>query len=328
MNKIWYGKNKLYYCLLPLTYIYRLIISIRRFLFRTKIKKSYFLPVPVIVVGNLTVGGTGKTPLVIWLVNWLKQQGYRPGIVSRGYGGEVKKHPQLVSTHSHSKQVGDEPILIMKKTQCPVMVHPNRTVAAKKLLDHFNCNILVSDDGLQHYSLHRDIEIVVIDGERRFGNQHCLPAGPLREPMSRLHYSDFMIVNGNKMKDNEYEMSLEVGQIFCVANPLQKKSIEAIKHLTFHAVAGIGNPQRYFSFLKKLGLTIVEYHSFRDHHEYSFQDINFGKDQLVLMTEKDAVKCEYFADDRHWCLPITAKPDSLFISSFHQKVQTLATKML
>lgn len=322
MNNLWYGGNKLFYGLLPLTFIYRIIIFIRRFLFHIGIKKTYRLKVPVIVVGNITVGGTGKTPLIIWLANWLKAQDYRPGIVSRGYGGKPQRYPECVSVHSSPKQVGDEPLLIAKKTKCPVMVHPNRVMAANRLIEKFDCNIILSDDGLQHYSLFRDIEIIVIDGMRRFGNQYCLPAGPLREPLSRINHSDFIIVNGEKINSKEYEMSLETNNIICVANPSQEKTLEEIKDQTIHAIAGIGNPNRYFSFLKNLGLKIIE-HAFPDHYFYSFKDIDFGLDQLVLMTEKDAIKCQSFADHRHWCLPITIKPDAFFISSLQTKIQSL-----
>ncbi|MDF2868209.1 MAG: lipid-A-disaccharide kinase, partial [Gammaproteobacteria bacterium] len=218
--RLWYGHNKLVYLLLPFSWLYRLIIALRRYGYKKDIFKSFTASVPVIVVGNITVGGTGKTPLVVALAHFLKQQGYKPGIVSRGYGGQAESYPKFVNANSNPLQVGDEPLLIAKNTHCPVVVDPKRVRAVQTLLYRFACDIVISNDGLQHYALARTIEIAVIDGARRFGNAHCLPAGPLREPITRLRTIDFIVCNGKTQAD-EYVMNLAAKRFMNVAKPNQ-----------------------------------------------------------------------------------------------------------
>lgn len=308
----WYRKNLFSYFLLPLSFLYRAITAARKFLYKTKLKKITNFNVPVIIVGNITVGGTGKTPLVIWLANFLKQQGYKPGIVSRGYGGKSAQYPVIVTANSDPKVVGDEPLLIVRNAQCPMVVDPNRVQAVKQLLAGTDCNIVISDDGLQHYALGRDVEIVVVDGERKFGNQFCLPAGPLREPISRLNSVDFVITNG-------IEQKLMPASFRQVNNPSINQSVNYFKNKTIHAVAGIGNPQRFFNSLRELGLNIIE-HPFPDHYFFQSHDVNFG-DEVVVVTEKDAVKCEKFAGDNVWCLAVRAELPEKFKTDLLSKLK-------
>jgi tetraacyldisaccharide 4'-kinase len=308
----WASRNFVAYCLTPLSLLYRLIIGLRRFSYRHGLKKITRFKVPVIVVGNITTGGTGKTPLVIWLVDFLKQQGFKPGIVSRGYGGRSLCYPQIVYPNSDPKEVGDEAVLLTRRTQCPMVIDPKRVNAVKKLLQDTNCNIVISDDGLQHYALERDIEIAVIDGERRFDNGFCLPAGPLREPIKRLKEVDFIVSNG-KAETSEYQMRL-VSEDFL---------LEKFKNKVVHAVAGIGNPQRFFKTLHGLGLMIIE-HTFPDHYLFKANDFGFLKEnEFVIMTEKDWVKCEAFVDERFLCLPVRAELDKKFGEQLLNKLKQL-----
>ena len=281
----WYKRGFLCYLLSPLAGLYRIIIFIRKFL-KTPVKFN----VPIIVVGNITVGGTGKTPLVIWLADFLQKKGFKPGIVSRGYGGHSNAYPCLINEHSDVKQVGDEALLISKRTHCPMVVAPNRVAAVQKLLATNKCNIIISDDGLQHYALGRDIEIAVIDD---FGNGFCLPAGPLREPKKRLQEVDLMI-----------NVNLEIDNIYNVKNSALNKAISEFTNV--HAVAGIGKPEKFFTMLRRFNLKIIE-HPFPDHHIFTPQDLLFTDDIPILMTEKDAVKCLDFADSKYWCVSVQAK---------------------
>lgn len=307
---IWYKDAFLGILLLPLAYIFSDVVRLRRFLYRHGILKSYSLPVPAIVVGNITVGGTGKTPLIIWLADFLAKSGYKPGIISRGYGGQSESWPQIVDEHSDVDKVGDEAVLLAKLTGLPLVVGPSRVESAKKLLAEFDCNIVLSDDGLQHYALNRDLEIAVVDGERRFGNGYCLPAGPLREPIERLSSVDFTVVNGDKYADHEVAMRL-VGDTAVNLLTGEHKSLQEFCGINCHALAGIGNPGRFFKLLETVGLTCVT-HSFPDHYQFQQRDIEFGDDKPVLMTEKDAVKCTLFARDCHWFVPVQAVPETHF----------------
>jgi len=312
----WYKRAPWLIILTPFSLIYRFIVFIRRFYYRVGIFKVHRLAVPVIVVGNITVGGTGKTPFVIWFANYLKTQGYKPGIVSRGYGGKADHYPFDVEAKSDPSVAGDEPVLIARNTQCPVVIDPKRTRAAQYLLSEHDCNIIISDDGLQHYALGRDIEIAIVDGERRYANGFCLPAGPLREPVSRLKHVDFIVNNGGHAP-GEFTMQLIDKELHAVSggsHPLPKGS-----HTSVQAIAGIGNPERFFKRLEHLGYEFIS-HIFPDHHQYSFADINFGEDDVILMTEKDAVKCEAFADHRHWYLPVEAEVNPAFQTAFMRKL--------
>ena len=312
LNQQWYQKNSIFaYCLSPFAFIYRLIIAVHRALYYCDIKKVSRFSVPVIVVGNITVGGTGKTPMVSWLAHWLQSKGFKPGIVSRGYSGKATEWPQIVTSSSDPVMVGDEAVLLAKNTRCPMMVGPDRVVAAKKLLENNDCDVIISDDGLQHYALGRDIEIAVVDGMRRFGNGFCLPAGPLREPISRLKKVDFVVVNG-KANVNEYAMYFSSRDIYNIDNPDQLLNIESLDGKKIHAVAGIGNPQRFFQQLETIGLQII-LHEFPDHYIYRQSDLEFGDDAIIIMTEKDAVKCQRFSDKRLWCLPLEVDLDKAFV---------------
>jgi tetraacyldisaccharide 4'-kinase len=282
----------------------------RKFLYRLGILKTHTLPVPVIVVGNITVGGTGKTPLIIWMAGFLKNSGFKPGIISRGYRGRSATWPQWVTADSDAGTVGDEALLIAKETGCPMAVGPLRVDSASMLLKLADCDVILSDDGLQHYALNRDIEIAVIDGERRFGNGYCLPAGPLREPIERLKSVDFIIVNGEKYEEREFSMKL-VGEMLINLVTGEQKSLQEFKGIDCHALAGIGNPDRFFTLLEAAGLTCIT-HSFPDHYQFQRRDIEFSDNKPVLMTEKDAVKCTEFAGKQHWYLPVKAVPDAVF----------------
>jgi len=307
---VWYKDAFLGILLLPFAYLFLDIVRIRRYCYQKGFKKSYKLPVPVIVVGNITVGGTGKTPLVIWLAEFLKQSGYKPGIISRGYGGKSQSWPLLVNENSDAALAGDEPLLIAKQTHLPVLIGPARVESGRKLLAVSDCDVIISDDGLQHYKLKRDIEIAVIDGERRFGNGYLLPAGPLREPVSRLQDVDFVVVNGEKDAEQEYSITL-AGDFAVNLVTGQQKPLAEFKNSDCHALAGIGNPERFFKFLAEKGLN-CQTCSFPDHYEFERADIEFGDNKPVLMTEKDAVKCTGFAGPQHWYVPVKAMPEPDF----------------
>jgi tetraacyldisaccharide 4'-kinase len=292
--------------LLPLSWLFRLIVALRYFFYRFKIKKTFLFNVPVIVVGNITVGGTGKTPFVIWLAHFLQKEGFSPGIVSRGMGGEQLNVPYWVDAVSDPAVVGDEALLLVRRTHCPMVVGVDRVAAVKELLQKTNCNIVISDDGLQHYRLGRTIEIAIIDGERRFGNGCLLPSGPLREPLKRLKRVDVVVVNGAKLAKNEEYMHLEGSKLISLVKNQQIQSVAEFKNKTVHAVAGIGNPNRFFNALRNENIQLIE-HLFPDHYLYQASDIHFSDDLPVIMTEKDAVKCIGFADERHWYLPVQAE---------------------
>lgn len=307
LASLWYGYHPLSTILLPLSGLYRLIVSVRRFAYKTGMLRSNKLPVPVIVVGNITVGGTGKTPLVIWLVEALYRAGHRPGVVSRGYGGQGNTRPQVVNAESNPAIVGDEPVLIARRTACPVAVAPRRVMGARKLIADYGCDIIICDDGLQHYALDRNVEIAVIDGKRRLGNGRCLPAGPLRETAARLRSVDISVVNGEAMA-GECRMQLVGTSALSLDDPRVKRDLAEWKGATVHGVAGIGNPERFFGHLRGQGLNIIE-HPFPDHHRFQASDLCFTDDLPVFMTEKDAVKCRDFSKPHYWYLPITARLD-------------------
>ena len=307
---IWYKDQFIGVWLSPLGFLFNDAVRFRRFLYRLGILKSHTLPVPVIIVGNITVGGTGKTPLIIWLAAFLKESGFKPGIISRGYGGQAESWPQWVTVDSDAKNTGDEALLIAKQTGCPMAVGPLRVEAARMLLSKFDCNVILSDDGLQHYALNRTIEIAVIDGERRFGNGYCLPAGPLREPIERLKDVDFIIVNGEKAEDNEIAMHLMGDKLVNLVTG-EQKPLQEFKGVECHALAGIGNPERFFKVLEAAGL-LCKTHKFPDHYPFQRHDIEYTDNKPVLMTEKDAVKCRAFAGEQHWYLPVKAVPEAAF----------------
>lgn len=318
---IWYHDMFIGLCLLPLGMVFADIVRFRRFLYRVGVLKSRKLPVPVIIVGNITVGGTGKTPLVVWLANFLSAQGYNPGIISRGYGGTAQTLPMLVAFDSNPAQVGDEALLLKRQTGGPVAISPVRADAGELLLKTTGCNLIIADDGLQHYALQRDIEIIVIDGERRFGNGYCLPAGPLREPPSRLQQADFVVANGEKTEPEQFSMSLQGDTAIHLVSG-EQRPLSSFVGKPCRAIAGIGNPERFFRLLEAAGLA-CERLSFPDHHPFQTRDIHFNDNKTVFMTEKDAVKCSAFAAGPHWYVPVSAKLENGFAEQLLTRLREL-----
>ena len=319
LQRHWYRITPLHLLLLPISLLFRLIVATRHLLFRFGILSSVKLPVPVIIVGNITVGGTGKTPLTLWLAEQLLADGWHPGIISRGFGGSGSK-PQEVLPGSDPAAVGDEPVLMAQRQLCPVWVGRDRPAAALAVLQaHPECDIILSDDGLQHYRLQRDVEIVVVDGLRRFGNGFLLPAGPLREAPSRLREVDAVVINGGKVAPGEYLMQLEGVHFYNLLNPEITATAADFQGQSVHAIAGIGHPERFFRHLNKLGLT-VQTHPYPDHHHYSAADLDFEGSNALLMTEKDAVKCSAFADEKCWVLRVDAQLDPALTQLILKKI--------
>jgi len=302
-NRIWYDRDNPPWWLMPLSFLYGAVSGSRRYLYARRLRRSTRLVRPVIIVGNLSVGGTGKTPLVCWLVARLAERGFKPGVVTRGYGGSSST-VRVVDPSDDPKVVGDEAILLARRTGVPVAAGRDRPAAAQ-LLVSAGCDVIVSDDGLQHYALARDCEVVVIDGDRRFGNGWLLPAGPLRETRSRLAVADAVVVNGGRaLLEGALSMRLEAKKALALcggaAAPLSTFAGRAV-----HAVAGIGNPERFFNMLRAHGIEVVG-HPLADHARLRPQDIIFADERPVLMTEKDSVKCAGLADRRHWYVPVSA----------------------
>ncbi|MGH8461116.1 MAG: tetraacyldisaccharide 4'-kinase [Stenotrophobium sp.] len=291
----------------PLAALYGLIAAWRR---RRLSAAAAKLPVPVIMVGNISVGGTGKTPFVIWLVEQLREWGFSPGIVSRGYGGHAPEYPYEVTADADVALCGDEPLLMARRLGVPVMVAPDRVAAAHELLAHHHVDVVVADDGLQHYRLARDLEFCVVDAARGLGNGALLPAGPLREPPARLREVDCTIVNGGGWRDAgraHADMMLAMTTVMSFGGRAQ--ALSAYVGQRVHAVAGIGRPARFFEQLRSFGIEVIP-HAFADHHAYTLADLQFGDTLPLLMTEKDAVKCRGFAQ-RHWVyVPVTAQLDA------------------
>ncbi len=299
------------YPLLPLSWLFCGLVKFRRWLYRLGVMRSSRLPVPVVVVGNLTVGGSGKTPLVLWLVEELLAHGWYPGIISRGYGGSADSL-RFVTPDSESSVVGDEPLLLAMRARVPIVVGRDRVAAGRALIaTHPECNVIVSDDGLQHYRLQREVELVVFDG-RGGGNQRMLPAGPLREPMRRLD-SVTGIVWNSKVTPNslagvippQFRMILAGQYFYSLSDPSHRCMASDLMGKRLHAVAGIGDPSRFFAQLAQLQLEF-EAHPFPDHHRYRVEDLAFARDGALLMTEKDAVKCAAMDLGEAWVLPVTA----------------------
>jgi len=360
--KGWYQNHWWTRLLLPVSWLFRGVASVRRRLHLSgqqtqtqrhpqthKQTPSASRPrVPIMVIGNITLGGTGKTPLLIALVKKLQAAGWQPGVVSRGYGGHAKSYPLQVSAQTSPQEAGDEPVLIARETGCPVMVAPNRLDATQALLAQTSCNVVLSDDGLQHYKLPRDLEIVVIDGSRGLGNGLCLPAGPLREPPSRLNLVDWLIINGGELDKplgsstagflapGFSASSFSKPVLIMSLKPISLHQLGSNKTLAVdhfpqgsqvHAVAGIGNPERFFQTLHQgLGLNVIK-HSFADHHYFSESDLDFSDNLPVIMTAKDAVKCQALlqlrsllpgsSQDNLWYLAVSAElPDEFYRDVF------------
>jgi tetraacyldisaccharide 4'-kinase len=302
LQRRWYGGGKPPPWTLPLEALYRAIVQRRANAFQHDPSTIVRLSVPVVVVGNITLGGTGKTPLIVALASAMAERGFVPGVVSRGYGGS-ERGPYLLTGRDDPARVGDEPTLI-RQSGFPVAIGRQRPEAAQLLVDA-GCTLVLADDGLQHHRLGRDVEICVIDGERRLGNGHLLPAGPLREPPSRLASVDFIVVNGGMPSSGEVAMTLEGGRAVNIADPSRTMPLSAFSGRPAHAVAGIGNPKRFFESLAAQGV-IVSAHPFADHHAFTPDDFSFADAAPVLMTDKDAVKCQPFARDNWWRVPVQA----------------------
>lgn len=308
LQGLWYNANPWVWLLSPLALLFVAAARTRRWLYRHDWLRRYRPPVPVLVVGNLTVGGNGKTPVVIWLVELLQQAGFRPGVVSRGYGGRAAHYPLLLTAETPAAEAGDEPVLIRRRCGCPVAVDANRAAAVQALLAGGQVDVIVCDDGLQHYALARDLELVVVDGERRFGNGFPLPMGPMREGRWRLGEVDAILCNGGTPRPGEQAMQLasEPPRRVCddVAVPAPTR---------IAAMAGIGHPPRFFATLQRLGYQLQQTVAYADHQAFDAEALRrrFGERPL-LMTEKDAVKCRAFAPENWWYLPISARlPDAL-----------------
>ena len=308
LDAIWYGPPAWGRGLALLSLPYAAAVRVRRAAYRRGLRRSCRVGAPVVVVGNIAVGGTGKTPFVVWLVLCLRRHGYRPGVVCSGYRGAARARPQYVREDSDPAAVGDEAVLVAKRCGCPVAAGRDRVAAARSLVQGSGCDVVVADDGLQHYRLARDLEIAVLDGRRRHGNGRPLPAGPLREPVSRLESVDFVVAKGEGAREGEYRMDLTGRTLRRVADGSVAIDAADLPAGPVHAVAGIGNPASFFGSLRGLGLRIVP-HAFPDHHPFSAGDVEFPDERPVVMTEKDAVKCRGFAGKRHWHLPVEAEVD-------------------
>ena len=311
LESVWYGSDKSIgrLLLMPLSYLYSAVNNYQR---KTQTKNLVKLDCPVIVVGNITVGGTGKTPLTIHIVQILQKAGYKPAIITRGYGGKATTWPQSVTADSSAKMVGDEAVLMAQRTGVPLFAGADRLESIAQLLKSHDCDVIVSDDGMQHYKLPRDIQIAVIDGKRQLGNGYCLPAGPLREKKERLSSCDLIVVNGkNSNADtdifgNYFEMGLS-GATLMNLSTQEKKSLSEFSGQDVQALTGIGNPQRFYSTLLEHNLKLIK-NSFPDHYAFEASDLCFDVESIVIMTEKDAVKCKTLIGDakQYWYLPVSA----------------------
>ncbi|MGI0116574.1 tetraacyldisaccharide 4'-kinase [Zooshikella sp. RANM57] len=324
ITQAWYQGSKWLCLLYPLSYLFKCIARQRRKSFLSKPPPA--LSKPVIVVGNIAVGGTGKTPVVAAIVQKLQQQGLQVGIISRGYGGSGTQYPLDVNEQSSALICGDEPLMLRQMTKVPVIVDPHRYQAAQYLIQQYAVDIIVADDGLQHYRLPRDIEVVVIDGQRGMGNGYCLPMGPLREPVERLHSVDFVICNGAYLPEKKLpvvacEMQLHPVRIYNLKTG-EVSNISQWQGKTVEAVAGIGNPHRFFNTLAGLGIK-PKAHVFADHYQYQVEDLIFDSDHPIIMTTKDAVKCHAFASERFWCLAVEAELPEVFWTSLLAKTATI-----
>jgi len=317
----WDSINPLSILLLPVSGLFCLLAKLRALFYKKGWLASYRAPLPVIVVGNINVGGTGKTPLIIELAKQLQARGHKPGIISRGYGGNASSWPQQVTAESTAQQVGDEPVLIFQRSGCPMVVGPNRRADIELLLQQADCDVILSDDGMQHYALQRDLEIAVIDAQRQLGNGFCLPSGPLRETAARLLTVDLVLLNGGDSAQCSFRLAAgacePVGQ-----TDLRSRELSEFKNCRVHAIAGIGHPQRFFSMLQQNGIEVIP-HAFADHYVYQLADLQFDDQLPVLMTEKDAVKCREFPLSQHWSVPVSAELSTVAQQQLDQLLNSL-----
>jgi tetraacyldisaccharide 4'-kinase len=314
LEGIWYRPSTPPWPLRALSALYRAALRARRSLYALGWKRTERVGVPVVVVGNITVGGTGKTPLTIALADDLARRGWNPGVVLRGYGGRVRAATR-VTARSTPEDVGDEAVLIARATGLPVAIGRARVDAARLLVRDAGCRVIVSDDGLQHWAMARDVEIAVVDGTRRLGNGHLLPAGPLREPADRLARVDFVVCNGTP-REGEVGMTVRGARARSLTTG-QTHALADWRGRTVHAVAGIGNPERFFVMLEGLGLNVVR-HALDDHHRYDGAELRYDDTHPVLITDKDAVKCADHANERVYVVPVEAQVDETFYQRVHQ----------
>ncbi|KAA0875340.1 tetraacyldisaccharide 4'-kinase [Nitrincola tapanii] len=327
IESAWYQKSTWLKCLRPLSSLYQSIVVRRRRTWLAHPERRWQAPVPVVLVGNITLGGTGKTPVVLALIDFLRQQGWRPGVISRGYKAKPPHFPFRVQPDSRPEASGDEPLLIVQTTQVPLVIDPDRPAAARHLLAEAEVDILISDDGMQHYALDRDIEIAVIDGQRGLGNARCLPEGPLREPAERLKSVDFCLINGVSADPwpGSFTLQLKPSAFY----HLQTGARVELAHWCQHygrgpllALAGIGNPERFFQTLKALGLAF-QTRIFADHHPFQADDLQREKEMTLVMTAKDAIKCREFADPNVWYLAVEAELPDEFLSALNARLSSL-----
>ncbi|MDB5889154.1 MAG: tetraacyldisaccharide 4-kinase [Rhodocyclales bacterium] len=313
----WATRGPLAWPQLPFAMLFAWVSALRRLAWRAGCLRAQRLPVPVVVVGNVAAGGSGKTPVVIWLADALRRRGWTPGIISRGYGGHALV-PTEVGPQGDPALVGDEPVLISRRTGAPVWIGRDRPAVGRALLAaHTDVNVIISDDGLQHYRLARDVEIVVLD-ERILGNALPLPAGPMREPLRRVRQAHLAILHGESSartrhaigKVNTARMSLATGRFYRLQNPAEQIDAAQLQSLMLKAVAGIGRPERFFESLRALGLTPRDMRAFPDHHAFSARDLALDGADALLMTEKDAIKCRAIAPEQTWVLPVDADIDA------------------
>jgi tetraacyldisaccharide 4'-kinase len=330
VTRQWQQRGWFAWVMWPLSWLFGGVSALRRLLFRTGVLRSVQLPMPVVVIGNVTVGGAGKTPAVIALASALAEAGLRPGIVSRGYGAQLK-HPRPVREHSRAEDVGDEPLLIARATDLPVWVFPDRVLCAQTLLaSHPGCNVIVCDDGLQHYRLRRDIEIIVFD-TRMGGNGFLLPAGPLREPMTRRR--DATLINDPNYRatpdrPDVFGMHLELQDTYNLADPALRRPLAQFARIEggqLLAAAGIGNPERFFASLRAAGLKPSTL-PLPDHYDFANSPFTDSHAEVILITEKDAVKCGHLDDPRIWVVPTTPVVDAALVEQVCQRVRALADR--
>ena len=319
IHRVWYEDAKSGWVLLPLSALYWLILKVRSLLYRSGIFRRQEAHVPVIVVGNISAGGTGKTPTVIWLVNELRAKGHSPGIVSRGYGGSKSGSSMRVDIDSDASVVGDEPVLLARRGRCPVAVDSDRVRAAEMLVDD-GVDVIIADDGLQHLRLQRNFEICVIDGERGLGNRRLLPAGPLREGPERLASVDQVLINGDADIPDAISFDLLANDASRLNGSLDRP-LQGFKDKTVHAVAGIGNPKRFFDLLRTHGIQVIE-HSLQDHAAIKKSDLDFGDNFDVFMTEKDAVKLGRDLSDKVWFVPVDLSMDAVKATEFIDQIES------
>jgi len=308
--RFWYRRGAIAWLLWPVSLLFGLVVLFRKLFYKLRIFRSAHPGIPVIVVGNITVGGSGKTPLVIWIAEFLKAKGWSPAIVSRGYKGRKNELPRAATIASEAADVGDEPIVLSRRSGCPVWVGADRLQAIAALrAANPDVNVVILDDGLQHYRLRRDLEIAVVDG-RGVGNGFLLPAGPLREPAWRLRTVDAVVANGMAHKQ-DFTMLLDGDTLHRMTDARERRPLKAFAGQKVHAVAGIGDPKRFFVQIGKAGVQVVP-HPFPDHHPFKPDELDFGDALPVLMTEKDAVKLRHAARPEWWVLPVTARLDAAF----------------